>query len=177
MNWKEYHAKTKNSKPNFLVEEALKHVQKGTALDLGAGSLKDSLFLKSKGFDVVALDKEPLGPIEDLEVVQSDYKDFNYGEYDLVCAFYSLPFAGKYFNEVFDKLKSTKAVLAFQLFGDRDEWKGKDGLVFHTKEELDKLLEGFEVLYFKEEEQVKPTASGSLKHWHVFHVVATPIDK
>lgn len=180
MDWKEYYAKTKNSKPNFLLEEAFKHVQKGTVLDLGAGSLKDSLFLKSKGFDVVSVDKEPLEPVEGLTVVQSDYKDFNYGKYDLVCAFYSLPFAGKNFNEVFEKLRSTKAVLAFQLFGNRDEWKTveglKDKLTFHSKEEVGSLLEGFKVLYFKEEERVKPTAAGTSKHWHVFHVVATPLD-
>lgn len=43
-----------------LIEKALKYVPTGKALDIGSGQGRDSLFLASQGFQVTALDNDPV---------------------------------------------------------------------------------------------------------------------
>jgi hypothetical protein len=45
-------------------------------------------------------------------------------------------------------------------------------MTFQTREQIERLLRGFELEYFKEIEEDGKTATGASKHWHVYHVVA-----
>jgi precorrin-6B methylase 2 len=57
-NWKEYYEKIGNSSPRPLLVEAVKKCERHVAvLDIGAGSMADSIYLLQKNFgSVVAID-------------------------------------------------------------------------------------------------------------------------
>ena len=45
-------------------------------------------------------------------------------------------------------------------------------MTFHTRADVEALLEGFEIEHLEEEEDDSVTPRGEAKHWHVFHIVA-----
>lgn len=60
-----------------------------------------------------------------------------------------------------------------QFFGKNDEWTtNEESMTFHSREEAEKLLSGLNVVSFEEVESDKKTASGIMKHWHVFNFIA-----
>lgn len=59
------------------------------------------------------------------------------------------------------------------LFGINDEWaKTKENAVFLNKEQVLELFENFEIIDFKEIEKQAVTACGTMKHWHIFEIIA-----
>jgi SAM-dependent methyltransferase len=186
-NWQEYYKQTKEDPPRESLVRAMELVEeKEEALDLGAGALNDTKYLLEEGFQkVIAIDREPsvkeLGQeinSEKLEIVISSFESFEFPEntFDLINAQYSLPFIPpESFNEVFKKIKSslkTGGIFVGQLFGERDEWRDNPLMTFHTSEEVKGLLSGVEVIDLREEEKDGETASGVMKHWHIFHITA-----
>ncbi|MBI1189945.1 MAG: methyltransferase domain-containing protein [Tepidisphaera sp.] len=61
---------------------------------------------------------------------------------------------------------------AGQLFGDRDEWATIDPRRHRSRAQVERLLEGVEVVHLEEAEKDGPDAMGGTKHHHVFHIVA-----
>jgi tellurite methyltransferase len=186
MTWNDYLQQTKLSKPRPLLVKALGYVhKKEQALDLGAGAMNDAHFLVSEGFHVVAIDSNPMVAEhvkdENIEVIISEFDAYAFPEeiFDLVSAEYALPFnASDTFNEMFLNLgKSLKigGIFAGQFFGNEDEWKDDEKMTFHTKAEVDTLLTGFTVHVCNEVKEVRKTAAGDDKFWHVFNVIAEKI--
>ena len=59
--WAGFYDLTKNSPPSALLLQALAHVKnKGKAIDIGGGALKDTRHLLAQGFDVTAIDNSEL---------------------------------------------------------------------------------------------------------------------
>lgn len=185
--WQTYHENTKERPPRESLQRALALVEeRNTALDLGAGALTDTKYLIQEGFEkIVVVDSEPsIGQRsteinnDRLEVVISKFEDFNFSPntYDLINAQFSLPFTHpEQFIEVFERLKDSlkqRGVFVGQLFGDRDGWASDSNMTFHTSDQVKELLDGLEVMEFKEEEKDGTTAAGEQKHWHVFHLLA-----
>ncbi len=173
--WTEYFEQTKNQPPRSLLVEALKFdLKKDEAIDLGSSALNDSKYLLDQNFKhVVALDKEAVAeeiakelPKEKFTYIISDFESYSFpvNKFDLVNAQYALPFIKpEVFEKVFhDIVASIKAngILVGQLFGNRDEWKNKENMNFHTLEEEKALFSDLEVLYLEEEEKEKPPAAG-----------------
>jgi trans-aconitate methyltransferase len=187
----EYYEQTKNRPPSKLLVKAMSFVaDRQNALDLGSGALKDSKYLLDQGFkEVWAVDKEAL-PVELSEYikderfhfVQSTFESFEFpnGKFDLINASYSLPFISpsefsKTWSHIISALKSG-GVFAGQFFGVNDEWNdGKNGMTFHSEEEIQEVLKGLEVVELSEEEQDRKMADGDGKHWHVFNVIARKV--
>lgn len=186
--WKEYFERTKDIKPRPLLVKAVDFVSdKNEALDLGSGALNDVKFLVSKGFKhITAVDSKPIAqdiiqnfPSEIVLYVISTFEDFDFVEnkYDLINAQYSLPFnpeatLERVFKSILFSLKNG-GILTGQFFGTKDEWNVEGHKMnFHTREHVEKLLSGLEMIDFKEEEADRPTANGDMKHWHVFHFIA-----
>lgn len=157
---------------------------------MGGGALNDTKYLLNEGFEhVMVVDIEPnvqekVAEIDNprLEASVTSFSQFDFPEnkYDLVNAQYSLPFHGpEGFDELIKKItKSLKSsgIFVGQFFGDRDEWNTPENkITFQTKEEIESLLLPLEVLEFIEEEKDGTTASGSTKHWHIFHFIARKI--
>lgn len=185
--WGKYYERTRDRAPHSsLLESVALVTHKNSALDLGAGSLRDTRFLLQEGFaHVVAVDSEPLVTQETvaegedrLEVVLSTFENFDFPEnvFDLVNAQYSLPFTSPdSFAEVFEKTKASLksgGVIVCQLFGEKDGWSDKADMTFHTLDEVRELLSGMETITLKEEETDGVTSEGHAKHWHVFQITA-----
>ncbi|MBN1162739.1 methyltransferase domain-containing protein [Patescibacteria group bacterium] len=83
-------------KPMPIIENALKYVSSGLALDLGVGNGRNTIYLLSRGFRVtgvdmskegIALVKERVPKGSDLNLIVSDVLDFETTEkFDFVCA-------------------------------------------------------------------------------------------
>lgn len=96
---------TFGSSPIFIIENAMKYVSPGTALDLGAGNGRNTLFLLSKSFEVTSVDssKDGLEILEEkvnnkqkLKIILSDVRTFNTEKtYDLVVVIGLLHFLSK----------------------------------------------------------------------------------
>lgn len=187
-DWNEFVAKTKGRKPRKLLVSAIQHCfNREHALDLGAGALNDSQYLLSVGFEHVdAVDKDSFAqeiaaelPFDRFHYVISDFIDFDFPkeEYDLVTAQYSLPFYGPdnfefFFSQVVDSLKNN-GIFVGQFFGINDEWNVQGSkLVFHSKKEVQNLLQNMDVLLLREREYEGSTVSSDRKFWHVIEVIA-----
>lgn len=103
--------------------------------------------------------------------------DFPDSEFDLINAQWTLPFIGKeHFSHVFRGIKKslkTEGYFTGQLYGIKDEWNTPDcmDIVFHTKDQVDVLLEGVRVIQQTEETGVKQNLDRSSKFWHVYHII------
>jgi tellurite methyltransferase len=157
----------------------------GDALDLGSGGGRDAEYLLLQGFNVTAVDASAwswaalrrLPRQRQLRFVQTAIEDFAPEEYDLVNAQFVLPFLrpDQFAESVKRLLEAVRpgGLLAATFFGPNDQWNVPGThLVFVTRSQLARLLNGFEVVELSEEDHDGHTADGSPKHWHVFHVIA-----
>lgn len=181
--WQKYYEDTKSKPPSKLVVEALSFVNnKSKALDLGAGALVESKYLLSQGFEVVAVDQEKFPeniPNDKFKFIQSAFKDYEFprDNFDLITAQFSLPFNGKDgFDSLWNKIMASlnpEGIFTGQLFGLNDEWNVPESeLIFHSKEQVEHLLLGMEVLKLEEIDKDGKLSNGNPKHWHVFHIIA-----
>ncbi len=187
--WKDYYEKTKNRKPDQLLVRAVSLVvDKKSALDLGIGTGNDTRYLLNEGFDVTGIDSDPnvklyLNDIynqPNFDLVIDAFEDFNFQKYDLINARYSLPFlnpAG--FAKIIVQIKNSlnrDGIFVGQFFGEQDEWNNPETeMTFVTKEEAKEILSDMEIIEIVEENKEGKTATGSNKHWHVFHILAKKI--
>jgi tellurite methyltransferase len=187
-DWQTYYNQHLSRPPRPLLVKAISFCKnKGTALDVGAGTLIESKFLLDSGFKkVTALDSSPeienfAKQINDerLKILINPYQDIvlEPNSFDLITASYALPFYGpKGFKEFIEKLiyaLKSGGVFTGQFFGNRDGWnlEGKN-MAFQTTEEAEDLLKDLKIELFNEEEKDGTVASGEAKHWHVFHFIA-----
>ena len=188
-DWSEYYKITKNKPPSKLLVRSLGYVKnKGKAVDIGGGALKDTKYLLKQGFDVTVIDSSELMAKEakkikskKLQYFVSSFDKFNFPEntFNIASAMYSLPFnSPNTFNNVFNNIKKSlikDGIFCGQLFGVKDEWSKNSNITFHTKKQAEKLFSDMEIIDFKEEERDGETANGTLKHWHIFHFIVKKI--
>lgn len=191
INWSEHTEQTKNRPPSEMLVKALSYVvERDTALDLGAGALNDSQFLAESGFKkVIALDKDDSAqltydqlPKEKIDYVISSFENYSFPKdsFDLITAQYSLPFSDPgSLDSIMKNLKQSlkiKGVFVGQFFGINDSWNHEGSKIhFHTIEEVKELVSDLKIIEFTEEEIDRKLASGTPKHWHLFHIIAQKI--
>ena len=160
----------------------------GTAVDLGCGTGRDTVELLRRGWHVVAIDSQPeaierlrahpeaVAAADRLHTVAAGFEDAEWPAGDLVNASFALPFCPP---EVFARtwpsiVSSLRPGGRFcgQLFGVHDQWSPSLDMNFHTREDVESLLDGLETERLEELEQDGRTAVGDTKYWHLFHVVA-----
>jgi len=187
IDWQNYFENTKKYPPAPLLIKAIKYVKKNNkAIDIGGGgTLKDTKYLISQGFETTIIDKEEAVGVaaqniksEKLKFFITDFADFDFpkNEYDLAAAIYSLPFSKhNKFTNVFENIKKSlvkNGIFCGQFFGNRDGWSRNTKLTFITKEKALSMLDDMDVILFDEKEFEGKTADGSPKHWHVFDIIA-----
>ncbi|HMS91886.1 MAG TPA: class I SAM-dependent methyltransferase [Candidatus Saccharibacteria bacterium] len=185
--WEIYYENTTDLKPANCLKAAVEILgRSGNALDLDCGAGRDSRYLLSKGFRVIALDGEKsseefiqkLKTAGNIEFVCSAFDMYEYPKnyFDIVNAQFALPFNPPHtFNKVFLSIRESLkpgGIFVGQLFGDHDEWNVPTSkMTFHTKQEAMQLVEGMDIIEFDEEDNPNGTlANGSPKHWHTFTI-------
>ena len=158
------------------------------ALDLGAGDGRDTVELLRRGYRVIAIDVEPraferlrarpdLSRLEALETVVAQFEEVDLPEADLINASFTLPFClpdrfPTFWRRLVRALRPGGR-FAGQLLGVRDDWATKgQAVTAFERDDAHALIRDLVVEYFEEEETDSMTATGSPKHWHLFHVVA-----
>ena len=154
-----------------------------TAIELGCGRGIEARFLAENEFAVHTYDADR--SVEQLlvelgQVLPITHSTIDLAQItalpsaDLVLSCATLPFVRR---EAFPTLWSIireslrpGGVLAVDLFGDRDGWAATDG-TFLTRNEVEELLHGLEVVDLVEEER-EGRSFGGARHWHTYRVVA-----
>jgi tellurite methyltransferase len=187
MEWDKYYEIQKDKGPSALLVEAVSYCgQREYALDLGAGPLNDTKWLLGRGFHVVAIDSSPTMAklasfINDsrFQPLISSFDDYPFPieTFDLINAHWSLPFeAPQAFGQMFNKLKKAlkhSGIFVGQFYGIKDAWNvPKTRMSFHSRDRVEELLSGMEVLKLDEELENIAGVCGQSKLWHVFHVIA-----
>lgn len=193
-DWNNYYNVFKDKPPREILLTALSFFENEDqgnaekyAVDLGSGTGIDTFELLERGWKVFSSDKEQKA----IDIIQSKVKDehkdrlitavtaFDEAEFenaDLVNAGMSLPFCNpEKFGDVWTKIvNAVKPGGRFSgnFFGEKDDWTKFADMTFHTKSEVMKMFEEFEIEHFSERDEDGETATGEKKHWHVFSVVA-----
>lgn len=159
----------------------------GLAVDIAAGEGRDTLELLRHGWRVVATDNHPdafpllWSRVPDasrsrLTTVEVDFAEMQVPDCALVNASFALPFCKpEHFPGLWSRIVAAirpGGRFAGQFFGDRDTWASLPGRTHHSRDEVLKLLEGFDIEMMNEEERDDLPEVRNPKHWHMFHVVA-----
>lgn len=157
------------------------------AVDLGCGEGRDTVELLRRGWRVLSIDGEAEAIARLLnrsdinhELLKTRvilFKDLVLPEsVDLVNASFSLPFCRPDdFPRLWEKIISSLRPggrFSGQLFGEHDSWAIYASMNHHTRQQIEILLQPFEIEMLQEENHPGKTAIGEDKHWHIFHVVA-----
>jgi SAM-dependent methyltransferase len=186
-----YYAATENRPPRETLVAALDRsagegVSAGFAVDLGAGEGRDTVELLRRGWSVLAVDANAealarlwrrCGPLAEgrLDTLAARFEDADWPGADLVNSSFALPLVEpERFDELWQRIRRRlrhRGRFAGQLFGPRDEWHGRAGIAFHTRDQVLALTQGFAVEMLEETEENAVLPSGKAKHWHLFHLV------
>ena len=152
-------------------------------LDFGAGGLRDSKYLLSKGFHVTALDKEfhedfPYSGLQ-FQRITSTFEEvyFPHDSFDVIIAHNSLPFIKKEdFERVWENLYkwlTPEGTLIVNFFGENHGWNGT--MITHSIEEISQLLQKYTVQHLQEKDEDSETVSDGIVRWHSISVIAQKI--
>ncbi|KAF3888192.1 MULTISPECIES: class I SAM-dependent methyltransferase [Nostocales] len=157
------------------------------AVDLGCGEGRDTVELLRRGWRVLAVDGQAEAitrllnrPDINHQLLETLISRFEYvtlpESVDMVNASFSLPFCSpEHFPQLWDKITSSlrsRGRFCGQLFGDRDSWAVFPTISYHTRLQVEALLQPFEIEILDEEEHPGKTALGEDKYWHLFQIVA-----
>jgi SAM-dependent methyltransferase len=157
------------------------------AVDLGCGDGRDTVELLKRGWRVLGIDgeQEAIARLLARPDINRDRLETQIVRFeqlilpeavDLVNASFSLPFCPpEHFPSLWEKIVSclrSGGHFCGQLFGDRDSWAVYTSMNHHTREQIEVLLQPFEIEMLEEEEHPGKTALGEEKYWHLFQIVA-----
>ncbi|MGF1480706.1 MAG: class I SAM-dependent methyltransferase [Cyanophyceae cyanobacterium] len=186
-DWEEYYDAIKGRPPRDTLIKALEMApEPGMAVDIGCGDGRDTVELLRRGWHVLAVDGEAEGITRLLQrpdintahlktqVVR--FEALQLPAADLINASFSLPFCPPaafptLWHNIVTSLR-TGGVFCGQLFGDRDSWAVYLSLTHHSRQQVEDMLQPFEIVLLEEEEHPGKTATGQEKHWHLFQIVA-----
>ncbi|MGM3423662.1 class I SAM-dependent methyltransferase [Pseudomonas benzopyrenica] len=186
-HWTSYYTATAAGGPRDTLLQSLSSWSSppGLALDLGCGTGRDTLVLLEQGWQVLALDAEPeaLSALRErtpallrgrLETRQARFETVTLPRCDLLNSSFALPFCEPaHFPALWNGITAavrSGGLFCGQLFGERDSWASK-GVTVVDAAALRRLLQDWDVLLHREEEEDGHTAVGRPKHWHIHHLV------
>jgi SAM-dependent methyltransferase len=187
--WAGYYAWSSGREPRPLLLAACQELGDGAgrmAIDLGCGEGTDVLELLARGWTVTAVDAEPAGlaslqarvpapATERVQIVCGSFTQVDLPRAYLIHAGFSLPFCPPPdFPALWAHIRRALVpggIFAGQLFGTRDSWADDPSMTFHTRQDVQALLTGLQILRLHESERDGQAFSGP-KHWHTFDILA-----
>lgn len=190
-HWVTYYQAVEGRPPRETLLKALDAFsalpQPRFAVDLGCGDGRDTVELLRRGWRVLAIDGEEKAfdrllkrPGLQHDLLRTQHMRFEAlslpAAVDLINASFCLPFCPPadfpiLWQTIVTALQPGGRFCG-QLFGDRDSWARFLHHTHHTRQQVEALLQPFEVEWFDEEEHPGVTAIGEEKYWHIFHIVA-----
>ncbi len=188
-DWAGYYASSAGREPRPLLLAACEELGAGQgrqAIDLGCGEGTDTLELLARGWLVLAVDAQPAGlallraripppAAAAVRVLCASFAEADLPRAHLIHAGFSLPFCPpQEFGALWMRIRGALApggIFAGQLFGTHDTWADDPDLTFHTRHQVEVLLDGLDILRLQETEQDGHAYSGP-KHWHTFDILA-----
>ncbi len=181
--WEQYYRQV-GDKPNGLLRVLRDFkIPRGSALDLGAGNMRDTKVILQAGFkNVVAVEldaacRDYLVPGIDLRVCSIEEFEIKQNNYDLIYScnvlyFLSKSAVQKVFQDVWRGLRPG-GIFACTLLGPQDDWAKQDEgrLDAFSRIEIARLAQGFQVPVLRENNGPGKTASGHDKNWHQWTLV------
>lgn len=187
--WAEYFDSMRDKPVHPLYRELDRFLPSaGAALELASGVGQGALYLLRRGLEVwawdargealVALDRSCPREMRDrlhLAVRSFERMALPTAGFDVVvagfCLFFMPPeLLTERWPQIVAAIKPGGLFMG-QFLGVRDDWAAM-GYTAQTREELDGMLSGFEILHLEEAEREGATAQGTPKRWHVYHVIA-----
>ena len=195
INWEEYYKIHANDeiKPNRLLEKVMKKTNNiKSAIDIGAGTGTDTIFLLEKGITVYSIDKENSSSKminqrlknlnkenfkTNLICITDNFETVNLPKVDLINCFNSLSYCNpSNFYKFIDNIKSSineGGALVANFFGVEDSWYGKENMTFLTKQNVIDLFQDFNIIYINEIKKKGVTSLQKEKFWHFIDIIAT----
>ncbi len=190
-DWAAYYRYTLGREPRPLFlrgKEAMaaSGVPPGTAVDVGFGDGTETMALLEAGWRVVAIDNAPAAAEVLLPRVPAAARDrltvagepagnVELPPLDLLYSAYVLSYLAP---DAFARLWArTRAALrpggfiVVNLFGDRHAWASEPGTTFLPRAEVERHLEGLEIVALDEVEEDGNSFKGPT-HWHYYDIVA-----
>ena len=107
------------------------------------------------------------------------FEEMKLGKCNLLNASFSIPFCRpEFFKRLWNEIDSSilkDGRFSGNFFGKNDTWANKKNMTFLTLEEVKKLFENFKIEFFHERDEDGQTSDGTLKHWHVYSVIAQKV--
>jgi tellurite methyltransferase len=185
MSWKQYRESGQGRKLRPLFLELMKHVQPNSGaqvIDLGCGAGVETREFLARGWNVFAIDSDAdaisaLGLSPGLQAECLAFEQIEtLPRCEIVFASMSLPFCPRtHFDRLWsavDLAVAPSGFIACDFLGLRDTWVESENLIGHTNEQINALLQDFELIWSKEVERDAPSLMGPMKHWHVHSVIA-----
>lgn len=196
--WEIYYQDTRNATDQRMtLELALRYFQiegvnSGNAVDLGAGTGRDTLFLLKSGWHVLALDAEQqsidiilervdTANLQNLETNVSPFSEMRLPkELDLINASRSLPFCHPSdFDKCWETIVSSLADggrFCGQFYGEHDYLASNPEATTLTIDEVKRLFANrFKIEYLQIDDGLLPCSDGKMYPCHTYHVVAKKI--
>jgi cyclopropane fatty-acyl-phospholipid synthase-like methyltransferase len=189
--WAAYYKHTMGREPRPLFVRGLRilaeaGVAPGQAVEVGFGDGEETLALLAAGWRVLSIDSSPeaadvLRPrvpaelVGRLETRSVAAEDTELPPFDLLYAGYSLPFLGRaplerFWRHALERM-NPGAYLVVNLFGRHDSWVGRPEMQFLERPEVERLIDGLDVIALDETEADGMSFLGP-KHWHTFDILA-----
>ena len=191
-DWAAYYRYTLGREPRPLFMRGLQAmaasgVAPGTAVDVGSGDGTETMHLLEAGWRVIAIDSAPaaaevLAPrvpedARDRLAIRTEAADeVELPPFDLLYSAYVLSYlppdaCARLWAHARDALRPGGFIVV-NIFGDHHEWAGKEpDTTFLSRDEVDRLLEGLDVVALDELEEDGNSFIGPT-HWHVWDVIA-----
>jgi SAM-dependent methyltransferase len=189
--WAAYYKQLRDRPPRRTLVAALDRfdvsLDEKSAIDLGCGDGRDIVEILARGWSVVAVDAEPealrqlaaraLPGADRITPIAARFEDLALPlGVRLVNSSFAMPLcAPDKFNQLWTRICEALPAggrFSGQWYGVRDSWHERPGITFVERDEALRLLDGFEIEMFEEEESDGVTPRGNAKHWHIFHIVA-----
>lgn len=193
MSWELYFGKNKGRAVRPLYTKAIEmidvfEVGRSIAVDVGCGAGIETADLSQRGWNVVAIDREPASIAAVLQLVSkqanqrlktvcSPFEELTeIPTAEFIYSYHALPFCkADHLDHLWNLIRNAikpNGIFAGSFFGMNDEWVKSGHTTGVSQEWISQHFSDFEILFFQEIDEVGNTTLNGPKHWHFMDIIA-----